>query len=204
MRTGVLLVLGGLGACTFTPAPGGEDARSPGSDASTGPDAGRDRDGGPRPDAASVDAAPDAAVRCAGFAPMPGGQAGHTCLVLPGSADWATTTATCVGLGGYLAVPASGAELDGLATLVAGLDDEFAWLGVRDDPSTDADNDWISQGGEAAFLRWWGGGRGFSAEPDGGMHDCLLLNRRRDQFDGTFTFDGQCAPSYRAVCECVP
>lgn len=137
---------------------------------------------------AGVDAPPpDAVVGCpTDYVTITGGEAGHRYRLRTPSTNWDSHRATCASEGGYLAIPGSLVELQGMIALGA----SPIFIGISD---LATENTWVDVlGAPATFLPWAGG------EPDNDApgEDCVRATST------TFT-DERCSRTARAVCECV-
>jgi len=136
---------------------------------------------------AGVDAPPDAFSGCiADYVTITGGEAGHRYRLRASTATWDSHRTTCASEGGYLAVPSSLVELQGMIALGA----TPIFVGISD---LATENTWVDVNGAPATYLPWGGGQ---PDDDSPGEDCVHASAT------SFT-DERCSRTARAVCECV-
>lgn len=129
----------------------------------------------------------------AGYATLPGGQAGHMYKVIAASDDWDAQHAACklTTAQAYLAVPDDMAELEALDTAIGGA--AVYWVGISD---IAAENVWKTVLGDTqTFLPW------LPPAPDNqnpGEH-CVAAFASLHKFN-----DDRCNSNMPAICECAP
>jgi hypothetical protein len=135
----------------------------------------------------ATDAAPDAFVGCGtGYVTITGGEAGHRYRLRATTTTWDAQRTTCASEGGYLAVPNSLLELQGMI----GLGASPIFVGISD---LATENTWVDVNGVPATYLPWAGGQ---PDDDNPGEDCVRASAT------SFT-DERCSRTARAVCECV-
>lgn len=186
-----------LVACRYT-APDGGDLTPDGFDLPTPDGVNTTPDGNPEPD--TLVPPPDAPTTalCAGYVSLSGGfPAGATYRGVNTKVGWSTARQTCLDDGADLVVIDNAAEAAATTTLVEDPNNSlFHWVGLRDDPTTGTDNDFVSVRGGAPTYAPWG-----DDQPTGGSQDCVLIGDFGAPHE---LFDFSCTAIQVFVCECLP
>lgn len=152
---------------------------------------------GPSSDGPATDG-PIAMADCGtGYAPIAGGSpATATYRGFNNKVTWTTARTTCTNAGADLVVIDNAAEAAATTALVVDSNgSDYHWVGLRDNPGTGTDNDFISVRGGAPTYAPWG-----SSQPNGADQDCVLLS---DQGAPHELFDYECGAPQVFVCECL-